>query len=579
MAALRILQLLEDMFLGATGLPVGGVESWSDLPHATYKAIVTSVEALLCQYLASWSVVSSGAPSQVALRKLVAVAAAVFADSVVRQRPQGVAPVMLRILEGVSLPFRSVREESASWELLRPRDLCARDAVLAYLARRSSCADILFAAEGTGKTCAAKDAVDTMHVSADGSTLSCVAKLVQLLGLPRVARTTLAYMNRTEAAQVTDSIAHAGYFAGDVLQQACPEFVAYRNVILETRWALHPSSMEIERKAFTEASMRPTVRLTGHDADENVAKITVTIAGATAYLEPEAATRSVTDVASYMPVAVDVSPDEREQCIMRAKTLHSFQDTLSQEDSERLLTLLSAPGLTIPLVADFFTVAKVACLFNTELRALLWGVLFQPGEWERLDRLNSVEADITTVPVSTADRWKLARAHGTLLAELQLAPHAVLMPLLDLFEHACSLCIGSADSAVVNVLLFVVQTVHRLERFSQHLLAQHEDARLAPSDSSRAVLENLTPKLQRLLRELAAPKLQVGCTHNVVVTGASHARIDCRTGHGKQTDGGLTTVSRSHAACGRTLDCAMPTATCLAGMRARWLSSPPTLPL
>ena len=181
-----------------------------------------------------------------------------------------------------------------------------------------------------------------------------------------------------------------------------------------------------------------------------------------------------------------------------------------QEDAERLITFLTVPSMSIPLVADFFTVARVACLFNAELRSLLWNVLFQPGQWQPLARLTSAEANINQIPLRREDRWKLGTSHGALVDELRNAPHATLMPLLDLFEHACSLCIGSVDSAVVNVLLFVVQVTHRLQHFCLEVLATETGNPIGPAPAARLVLENLsTTRIKNLLENHALPKLRV----------------------------------------------------------------------
>lgn len=200
-------------------------------------------------------------------------------------------------------------------------------------------------------------------------------------------------------------------------------------------------------------------------------------------------------------------------CLQRCK-LPSWADrgtpTPTQEDAERLISLLTVPSMSIPLVADFFTVARVACLFNSELRSLLWNVLFQPGQWQPQSRLNSAEADITTVPLRSADRWRLGTSRGVLIHELCYAPHATLMPLLDLFEHACSLCIGSVDSAVVSVLLFVVQVTHRLQHFCQYLLVADAASPVAPTPAARLVLENLTTtRVKDVLEKHALPRLRV----------------------------------------------------------------------
>lgn len=56
-----------------------------------------------------------------------------------------------------------------------------------------------------------------------------------------------------------------------------------------------------------------------------------------------------------------------------------YNDTLSPEESEALLSFLTVPYLQIPLVLGFFgTADRALYLFNPELQQLLRAVLFEP---------------------------------------------------------------------------------------------------------------------------------------------------------------------------------------------------------
>lgn len=75
------------------------------------------------------------------------------------------------------------------------------------------------------------------------------------------------------------------------------------------------------------------------------------------------------------PASVAFSEDS----VLYAQALPTFDSTLSEEDSESLLSCLSVPRLRIPLTLDFFSHGRSGALLNTELQRLLVGALFEIG--------------------------------------------------------------------------------------------------------------------------------------------------------------------------------------------------------
>ena len=74
------------------------------------------------------------------------------------------------------------------------------------------------------------------------------------------------------------------------------------------------------------------------------------------------------------PAAVQTT----EQDVRRSKDPPTFDDALSWQDSEQLLSFLTAPYVQIPLVLRFFAADRLGALFHKRLRVMLERVLFEP---------------------------------------------------------------------------------------------------------------------------------------------------------------------------------------------------------
>ncbi len=66
--------------------------------------------------------------------------------------------------------------------------------------------------------------------------------------------------------------------------------------------------------------------------------------------------------------------------ILHVKDLPSFDNRISQRDSELLMSYLTVPYLRIPLVLSFFASQEhIVALLSPTVQALLDAVLFEPG--------------------------------------------------------------------------------------------------------------------------------------------------------------------------------------------------------
>jgi hypothetical protein len=151
-----------------------------------------------------------------------------------------------------------------------------------------------------------------------------------------------------------------------------------------------------------------------------------------------------------------------------------FDSLLSVETSERLMSILTAPYLRIPLVLSFFANKdRVDLLADRRLQRLLAAVVFETGPWASRQH----ETDIELVPLqptattattsSEVQKARLGSPYGLLLNELSHAAGATLNPFLHLLMHALALDTGhfSSQSATCRLVLFVGRLAARMESY------------------------------------------------------------------------------------------------------------------
>eukprot|EP00755_Sulcionema_specki_P014189 Sspe_Gene.56011::Locus_30819_Transcript_1_1_Confidence_1.000_Length_7199::g.56011::m.56011 len=164
---------------------------------------------------------------------------------------------------------------------------------------------------------------------------------------------------------------------------------------------------------------------------------------------------------------------ENEDDLLHLPTLPSF-DVLSQSDAELLLSFLLVPYIRIPLILEFFsTEDRVSALRSKDLRKMMDSVLFEP--WRFLEYEMEGKAPQT---VPSEDGRLLSTPYGLLLNELQHNPEGVTRPMLRLLKLAQELDAGTVMNAgAVDVILYLVRTIARVDVFIRHLLRRDGGAR------------------------------------------------------------------------------------------------------
>jgi Protein of unknown function (DUF3638)/Protein of unknown function (DUF3645) len=161
----------------------------------------------------------------------------------------------------------------------------------------------------------------------------------------------------------------------------------------------------------------------------------------------------------------------REGDILAAKSLPTFNDTLTEEMAQSLFAFLTVPYLRTPLVVSFFASRdRVELLTNTELRDLFEAVLFEPGPWTSALNPRSV----TNVPVPSKDSEHILGCFaGTLFTELSECSDAFTSAFLSMVQHAIELDPGVFDEdhrSIAEMILFIIRIAVRVEQTAQLVL-------------------------------------------------------------------------------------------------------------
>ena len=183
-------------------------------------------------------------------------------------------------------------------------------------------------------------------------------------------------------------------------------------------------------------------------------------------------------LALYSPIDVSrlIEVDHpTEDDVLHAKALPTFAGTMNTEESEVLLSCLTAPYVRIPLVLDFFASQdRHTYLFVQEVQEVLRAVLFEPGAY--VSPVVLARADPRAVPMRLSKEQRemielrrlrgdlsqqnyedcLGTTYGLLMSELTHAPTGVLRPLRGLLESITELGPSSVYSSNASYVLFVV---------------------------------------------------------------------------------------------------------------------------
>ena len=191
--------------------------------------------------------------------------------------------------------------------------------------------------------------------------------------------------------------------------------------------------------------------------------------------------RSITELvpsAADLSLYVKSSKAQRpptEDDVLHTSNLETFGDSLPEEESEQLLSFLSAPLLRVPMILSFFAKSRVRTLSNLTLRKLFEDALFSPGELT--PDIGLVKNKIKTVPVATKEREStMGCPYGILFNEIHHFPEPTLLPFVRLLDAGAALVVKDTSAenweelkgcghkcSLVGLFLFLIRVAVRVE--------------------------------------------------------------------------------------------------------------------
>ena len=226
-----------------------------------------------------------------------------------------------------------------------------------------------------------------------------------------------------------------------------------------------------------------------------------------------------------------------EDSVLYSQALPTFDATISEEDSEALLSSLAVNRLRVPLVLDFFAFGRIGSLLNESLQRLLSGAMFELGP------IRANASDVTVFP-SEDIAGELATPCGLLLSEMEGMPSAVLAPLE--WMVTAGVRAGSSMSyraPYVHLMLFITLIAARTLSFVAYVAERNQ----APPPEAAATLMDVVerqavPLLLRWVSEAAASHknaLAATITRHVAFAHAIFARFRTDLIDVEHTLGGL----------------------------------------
>jgi len=156
-------------------------------------------------------------------------------------------------------------------------------------------------------------------------------------------------------------------------------------------------------------------------------------------------------------------PATNEDDILHIPNFKCFADTgerLQQKDIELLLSYLTVPYMRIPLVLGFFaTNDRIHTLMDTNLRALLDAVVFEPGRHLPLGYGAAPEE------VPAPDIKQIAAPYGLLLNEVYRSPEGLLASIRKLLAQARELDSRDPGASNVPIILYICRVIFRVYNY------------------------------------------------------------------------------------------------------------------
>jgi len=248
-----------------------------------------------------------------------------------------------------------------------------------------------------------------------------------------------------------------------------PELFVYRDIVALYKIMVsqtdHRRSIKVHRWSTADVALKWRVKEV--NKARTMIDINIELCGEEAVCMDALPVTSAADASSYI---TDVAMPTEDDCL-HCLTLPSFGDVLSEEDSELLLSYLTAPYIRLPLVLSFFsTKDRVAVLLNADVQNCVESVLFEPRTWVSEYETPAVQS------IPAQSRTVLGAPRGLLLNELIHQPFTLLSSLLQMARLALDLNTGDYTSSSRGIILFVVRLLVRVEAYVVFVLDHPDEA-------------------------------------------------------------------------------------------------------
>ncbi|CAJ1446714.1 unnamed protein product [Effrenium voratum] len=174
--------------------------------------------------------------------------------------------------------------------------------------------------------------------------------------------------------------------------------------------------------------------------------------------------------------------------LLSLKRLPDFDSSLTQAQAESLLSILSCPGIRIPLLLQFVVPNHIALMHHRQFQRIFFACLFEPGLFDTSKP--SLDAKVPSQePMGTEFGW--------LSEELATSPQLVLPLLSQLFEAMKDLGNGDCDGPLVQPFLFVVHVALLVQDFIEQAKSEKSER------SARECLEEHARLFRRFTQKFA----------------------------------------------------------------------------
>ena len=239
-----------------------------------------------------------------------------------------------------------------------------------------------------------------------------------------------------------------------------------------------------------------------------------------------------------------------EDDVLHCKNLPKFT-SLGRASVERLVTLLTAPYLRIPLLVAFFRDReKVAALAEPRIQAVMDAALFEPGKWRSVtaDLASGKQLNPSEIRIPGGEPTVLFSPWGLMYNELIYAPKNTIEGVIDLLDAAIERDSGRFGSPSSKVILYACRLTCRVARFIDHVLSQSErvtglstglplDVRFALENGLRILRDKLCGQSWSILnkwsdRALSENRIEDACSiqaHLALVAVCKSVTLDRET--------------------------------------------------